>query len=328
MSISRSQQFLENLWYRNKPWWLWLFLPLHGLLYLLVWFRKQFYRWGLFSSTDLKVPVVIIGNINVGGTGKTPFAIYLLNMLKAQGYKPGLVTRGYGGDTDLHPLVVDESSEARFVGDEPLLIFRQTKATIIVDYNRARGANKLVDEYNCDLIICDDGLQHYALQRDLEVLIVDGVRGFGNGFLMPFGPLREPIRRANSCDICIVNGDTMQLRPQAVRRLNTESIVDSVELPLTAIAAIGNPQRFFDTLNSLGLQFETKIFPDHHQFSQHNFANIQGNIIMTEKDAVKCSFVDEERFYYLPVNAEVDTNIEKRLMTMIEQKIKDKTNES
>ncbi|NVJ65307.1 MAG: tetraacyldisaccharide 4'-kinase [Gammaproteobacteria bacterium] len=328
MSISKSQQFFENLWYRDTPWWLWIFLPFHLLLSLLVWLRRRFYKWGIFNSYKADVPVIVIGNVSIGGTGKTPFAIYLLNQLKLQGYNPGLVTRGYGGDSSKHPLVVNKDSPTELVGDEPKLIFNNTQVPIVVDYRRARGARRLVSEFNCDLIICDDGLQHYALQRDLEVLIIDGTRGFGNGFLMPFGPLRETIGRSKKCDISIINGQQMQLQAQAIRKLVTHEAVETVNLPLTAIAAIGNPQRFYNTLKELELEFETQNFPDHHKFTQADFASIDGNIIMTEKDAVKCSFLKDERFYYLPVSAQIDDNIEQQLLHLIAQKIEAKAHES
>ncbi len=307
MAISKSQVFFEKLWYRNTVWWLWLFFPFHWLLKLLAWLRRSFYQLGFFKSSKLVVPVIVIGNINVGGTGKTPFAVYLLNYLKDQGHKPGLITRGYGSDTSLHPQLVEQQSQLNEVGDEPLLIFQNTQCPIIVDHQRSRGAQQLVDDYGCDIVVCDDGLQHYALQRDLEILIVDNSRGYGNGWLMPFGPLREPISRARHCDVKILNGKDMTLEASILKLVVDSSAItlDELKKPIHAVAGIGNPQRFFNSLKSLSVEFTEQSFPDHHNFQASDFTEQAGSIIMTEKDAVKCKAFADKRFYYLPVTAKL-----------------------
>ncbi len=310
MAISKTQQFFEQLWYRPTAWWLWLFLPIHWLLKVLIWLRRKFYQWGLLNSTKLKIPVIVIGNINVGGTGKTPLAIYLLQWLQRQGFKPGLVTRGYGGDSSLHPLVVGENSKVSEVGDEPFLIFKRSQAVIVADYQRARGAQKLIDDFQCDIILCDDGLQHYALQRDIEILVIDKKRGFGNSWLMPFGPLRETPARADYCDIKVINGDNMELKLEAIS--NTQGhkkTSDELQRPLTAVAAIGHPERFFSSLAELKLSFKPVPFPDHHKFIADDFAPFPADIIMTEKDAVKCAEFADARFHYLPVSVELDESV-------------------
>lgn len=298
MAVSTSQQFLEGLWYRPTPWWLWLFLPFQLLLLLVVWARRTLYRIGVFKSHQISKPVVVIGNISVGGTGKTPLSIYLLQWLESQGYKAGLVTRGYGGHSPQYPLQVTDSTQASECGDEPYLIYQRCKSSIVVDPQRSRGAQRLV-ELGCDIILCDDGLQHYALERDLEIGVVDHARGYGNGWLMPMGPLREPKSRMSSVDIKVSNGYDMRLVPEAIKGLNHDK--DLTATVVDAVAAIGNPKRFFGTLESIGLEAIPHEFPDHHRFSIDDFKDFSGPIVMTEKDAVKCYGFADERMYYLPV---------------------------
>lgn len=314
MAISKSQQFFESLWYRKTVWWLWLFWPFHLLLRLIVWLRRSFYRIGLFKSTKLKTPVIVIGNITVGGTGKTPLAIYLIELLKSQGYKPGLISRGYGGNSEHYPLTVTESTPASESGDEPFLIRRRTQVPVVVDPVRARGAQEL-EAMGCDIIVCDDGLQHYALQRDIEIVVVDGNRQLGNGWLMPFGPLREPQSRLKQANHIIVNGKDMVLEPDPIQAISHHQI--ELKEPITAVAAIGHPERFYKTLDSLGYQFERQSFPDHYQFSKQDFDLFQGSILMTEKDAVKCLSFADERFYFLPVSAKLSKPFLQSLMEQI-----------
>ncbi len=314
MAISKSQQFFESLWYRKTVWWLWLFWPFHLLLRIIVWLRRFFYRIGLFKSTKLKTPVIVIGNITVGGTGKTPLAIYLLELLKSQGYKPGLISRGYGGKSEHYPLTVAESTPASESGDEPFLIRRRTQVPVVVDPIRARGAQQL-EAQGCNIIICDDGLQHYALRRDIEIVVIDANRKLGNGWLMPFGPLREPKSRLKQADHIIVNGKDMVLEPAPIQAINHHQ--SEFKAPFTAVAAIGNPERFYNTLEGLGYQFERKSFPDHYQFSRQDFESFQTNIVMTEKDAVKCLSLADERFYFLPVSAKLSKQFLESLMEQI-----------
>ncbi|MCW8858033.1 MAG: tetraacyldisaccharide 4'-kinase [Kangiella sp.] len=314
MAISKSQQFFESLWYRKTVWWLWVFWPFQLLLRLIVWLRRSFYRVGIFKSTKLKTPVIVIGNISVGGTGKTPLAIYLLELLKSQGYKPGLISRGYGGHSEQYPLTLTQSTPASESGDEPFLIYRRTQTPVVVDPIRARGAKEL-EAMGCDIIICDDGLQHYALQRDIEIVVVDGNRQLGNGWLMPFGPLREPKSRLKKADYIIINGQDMVLEPDSIQAINHHQ--DDMKEPITAVAAIGNPERFYKTLDGLGFQFKRQSFPDHYQFSKQDFESLPGSILMTEKDAVKCLSFADERFYFLPVSAKLSKSFLQSLMEQI-----------
>ena len=316
MAISKSQSFLEGLWYRPTPWWLWFLLPLQLLLRFVVFTRRSLYKIGWFKSTKLSKPVVVIGNVTVGGTGKTPLSIYILQWLKEQGYQPGLVTRGYGGAAENHPLVVDEDTSADISGDEPYLIFHQTKVPVVVDPIRSRGGQKLVD-LGCDIVICDDGLQHYALQRDLEVVVIDSARGLGNGWLMPMGPLREPPSRLKTVDIQITNGQSMRLEPLGYQGVGHDKPLKAKAVD--AVAAIGNPQRFFDTLKTLGLEVTPHVFPDHHQYQAGDFKAMNGPILMTEKDAVKCHHLADDRMYYLPVKTQLTEELDKELKQLLTQ---------
>ena len=329
MAVSKSQQFFEDLWYNSPPWWLWFLLPLQWLLRLVVWLRRALYHTHLLKSYHAGVPTIVIGNINVGGTGKTPLAIYLLKLLQQEGYKPGLVTRGYGGQSDTYPLRVTDNSNPQQVGDEPFLIYLNTKAMIAVDPNRSRAAKLLVKE-GCDILLCDDGLQHYALQRDIEIAVVDSQRMFGNQWLLPMGPLREPVSRLKQCDLQVYNGKTMLLQPKPIKNVVSWSIISQQQQALlksknlNAVAAIGNPQRFFNTIKALGYRVIEKTFPDHHQFTKDDFVDGDGPVIMTEKDAVKCREVAKEHFYFLPVEAELDKEITQKLLTLI-RKVKDES---
>lgn len=318
MAISSFQKAVETFWYSQSPLWYFLLFPFHALLFLLVGLRRALYKIGILKSIKVTAPVIVIGNISVGGTGKTPFAIYLIEKLQKAGLKPGLISRGYGGSLSQkdNAFLVDGSSKVAEVGDEPKMIFNRTGAPIMIDKNRARGAQKLIDEHHVDLVICDDGLQHYKLQRDLDILIVDAKRQFGNKLLLPFGPLREPISRAQSCDLLMENGENMRLSsPQlvALKTTETKNANDLSQENNLAVAAIGNPQRFFDTLNVMGIEHQAHAYPDHYLFSADDFKSVKGNIIMTEKDAVKCEPFADERFYYVSIATELDVETEQLL---------------
>lgn len=318
MAISSFQKRLEKFWYSQSPLWYFLLFPFHALLFLLVGLRRILYKIGAFKSTKVTAPVIVIGNISIGGTGKTPFAIYLIEKLQKAGLKPGLISRGYGGSFSQldSSFLVDTASKVDEIGDEPKMIFNRTGAPVMIDRNRARGAQQLVDEHQVDVVICDDGLQHYKLQRDLEILIVDAQRQFGNKLLLPFGPLREPISRAKSCDLIMNNGENMKLAAPQLIALKTKESTSANDLRAEnnfAIAAIGNPQRFFDTLNSIDIEHQAQAYPDHYLFSSDDFKSVKGNIIMTEKDAVKCEDFADERFFYVSIATELDVKTEQLL---------------
>jgi len=332
--------WLLDFWYIRKHPLRYLFYPFHFLLLLLVKARQILYKIGLFQSHKISVPVIIVGNITVGGTGKSPLVIYLAEQLTLAGYKPGILSRGYGGNAGHYPLLVTSDSLPAVVGDEPVMLQQRNKAVVVVDPQRARGANYLISEQGCDLIICDDGLQHYALQRDIEILVVDGQRNFGNGLLMPFGPLREPVSRAKDVDALVINtGSSLlhsELPEQFVMQLTSScfvSLIDDTKIldindmlrqcnldnaPIHAVAGIGNPFRFFEQLEKQGLSTVNHSFNDHHSYNVEDFNTMNGIIIMTEKDAVKCREFATDNMWYLKVNAEITPSIVQYCLSLLQ----------
>ncbi|MGH8444974.1 MAG: tetraacyldisaccharide 4'-kinase [Solimonas sp.] len=266
------------------------------------------------------VPVIVVGNISIGGTGKTPFTLWLVERLREWGWTPGVVSRGYGGHAPAYPYVVDPHGDPRFSGDEPLLIAQRARCPVIVDPDRVAAARELVRGHGVDIIVSDDGLQHYRLARDLEICVVDGRRGLGNGALLPAGPLRETAARLAGVDLVVVNGDgwqrdgalRMRLLPAPLRRL-----IDGTELQLAAlrgqrvhaVAGIGDPSRFFATLEASGLIVEPHPFDDHHAYGAGDLAfGDDAPVLMTEKDAVKCAAFADARLWAAPVAAGFDGN--------------------
>lgn len=314
--------WFERQWQTNG-WVQCLLLPLSWLFALLAAGRRYGYQIGLFSSQALPVPVIIVGNISVGGVGKTPLVIYLAQQLRAAGYVPGILSRGYGGQH--RGEVAPESAPALF-GDEPVLIARRTGCPVWVDPARTAGGLALLKAHpEVNVLICDDGLQHYALQRDIEIAVVQRPLGIGNGRLLPAGPLREPLNRLRLVDLVVETGqlpatpmhvNTYQLRLRtgtwtSVTDFSSETStewlrVQSVEQPLVAVAGIGHPQRFFDLLATMGLDCEQRPLADHYAYTQADFIALRGKtILMTEKDAVKCQHLQLENAWFLPVSAEL-----------------------
>jgi tetraacyldisaccharide 4'-kinase len=259
------------------------------------------------------LPQIVVGNLALGGSGKTPLTIALVDALRARGWRPGVISRGYGGSTPGPERVLGDSAPAR-VGDEPALIVRRTGAPVAIAHARSRAAELLAASGEVDLLIADDGLQHYALARDIEIAVVDGRRRYGNGRLLPAGPLREPPERAAGCDFVVVNGGeaqagevAMRLELGAARALvggEPRSLQDFAGARVHAVAGIGDPERFFAALRALGLVVEPHPFPDHHAYSAGDFAFAVGvPLLMTEKDAVKCSEFAAAHWYVVPVEA-------------------------
>jgi tetraacyldisaccharide 4'-kinase len=301
---------LESAWYGvgRAPWWTGPLALLYGVLTGL---RRVLYRWGVLRSVRLPVPVVVIGNLTAGGTGKTPVTIAIVESLRRRGYTPGVVSRGYGG-SQKEPVLLDDSPDPAVVGDEPCLI-RASGVAVAVGRDRPAAA-KLLIAAGCNVVIADDGLQHYALARDVEICVIDGVRRFGNGRLLPAGPLREPLSRLEQMDFRICNGgavapgDTpMQLQGGQVSALvdgQSKPIADFTGQDVHAVAAIGHPQRFFASLRSQGLQVIEHPFPDHHAFVPADLAfNDDRPVLMTEKDAVKCQLFAQPHWWAVPVRA-------------------------
>lgn len=331
MSAQRSplETTLMQAWMRRGVL-AWLLAPLALVFFCVVTLRRQLYRRGLLKATRLPVPVVVVGNVFVGGTGKTPLTIWLVEALRALGCHPGVVSRGYGSRAGEERLV-DVDAAAGDSGDEPLLIARRTGCPVAVGRDRAAAARALLASHpDTDLIVADDGLQHYALARDVEIVLSDE-RGAGNGWLLPAGPLREPASRPR--DFTVVNGATgaaqsamfpMQLQPGAAYRLSDPASCTSLETlsqtPVAAAAGIGNPARFFAMLRRAGLDVAREIpLPDHYDFAADPFADVtQSCILITEKDAVKClqleSFRNDPRLWVVPVSAHIDAALAHRIL--------------
>ena len=325
--------WLERWWYQDKAiFWRALCLPFHFVLSLLVFLRQFFYQHGIFSSWRSPIPVVVVGNIAVGGTGKTPLVIFLAAQLQAQGYKPGIISRGYGGQAQ-GCMAVSPSSLPELVGDEPILMAMRTACPVWIGRDRPAAAQALIAQHpECDVVISDDGLQHYRLQRDFEIIVVDGERRFGNRLLLPFGPLRESLGRVASVDAVVINGGEaddsvdayfMRLNGQRFYKLNhlaeTASADDFKGKRIHALAGIGNPARFFGHLRSLGLDFVERALPDHHQFAAADLQIAGAEVIlMTEKDAIKCRDFEQENIWVLPVQAEVVGGLEAKLIGKLE----------
>lgn len=321
MTVKNSalESWFGRTWMRRGPA-ACLLWPLSLLFGLLAWLRRALFRAGWLSSSKLPVPVIVVGNIFIGGTGKTPFVIWLLHALRAVGFRPGVVSRGHGAQAEVPRLVV-AGSKADEVGDEPLLIARHGGCPVVVGRRRADAGRMLLERFpDVNVIVSDDGLQHYALQRDIEIVLSDA-RGNGNGWLLPAGPLREPASRTR--DFSIVNsaepqagGWRMDLMPGSVQRLDgsgeaTLAALAGQDLRITAAAGIGNPERFFTMLRAAGLRFEPMPLPDHFDFAGFSFAGVQADLILiTEKDAVKCRHIpalaQDARLMVVPVAAQLD----------------------
>lgn len=310
-----------------------LLRPLSSLYGALAASRRKRYLSGMAAAVRPPVPVIVVGNLYVGGTGKTPFAIWLVGMLREAGYAPGVVSRGYGSAGD-GPRMVTAASSAREVGDEPLLIAQRTGCPVMVGQRRGEAALALLGAHpEVDVLVADDGLQHYALARDVEIVLFDG-RGGGNGWLLPAGPLREPLSRPR--DFTVVNGGgrppgvpvdawTMRLDgdhaeplTDPARRVPLASLAGSGKR-LAAAAGIGNPSRFFDMLRGAGLRCAEIPLPDHYDFRADPFAGVEADVILiTEKDAVKCRQIaalrDDPRLWTVPVSARLDAALAQSIL--------------
>ncbi|EKO3587219.1 tetraacyldisaccharide 4'-kinase [Vibrio metschnikovii] len=324
---------IDKLWFGRHPLYflLWpLLWPLSRLFYLISSRRRQAFLSGKKARYRAPVPVLVVGNITAGGNGKTPVVVWLVELLQRQGYRPGVVSRGYGGKAAQYPLLVTAQTSPAECGDEPKLIYQRTGAPVAVDPIRAHAVQALLSQ-GVDLIVTDDGLQHYALERDIEFAVVDGARRFGNQQLLPLGPLREPVERLQQVDFVINNGGepvmgelAMTLKPNlAVNVISGERIDVAALSRLVAWAGIGHPARFFNTLQQLGASpILTHAFADHQAFDAMTLRKLssQGkNVIMTEKDAVKCTAFAEKNWWYLPVSAEISPSDQQRILDKIKE---------
>ncbi len=325
--MSRLANWLTQQWYQRHPI-RWLFTPLSASYRIIIWLRRQAYHFGYFKQHQLSVPVIIVGNLTVGGTGKTPFVIWLAQQLIEAGYTPGIISRGYGGKTFDTPQLVTASSNPSELGDEPVLLAQRTACPVVIFPQRVVAGEMLLDTTSCDIIIADDGLQHTALKRDLEIVIVDGVRQFGNQHCLPVGPLREPLSRLKSINFLVLNGGNhphahhMQLHADALINLadptRRQKLSDFAGQTIHAIAGIGHPERFFQQLREHKIIVNVHPFPDHYPYQQSDFKLLDNHpIIMTEKDAVKCQSFASNNMWFLPVTAQLDADFSNQLMRQI-----------
>jgi tetraacyldisaccharide 4'-kinase len=308
---------VDPFWYRIRPAHLLLF-PLSLLFRTAVALRALLYRTGALTAQRLPVPVIVVGNVSVGGTGKTPLVLWLAELLLDAGYRPGIITRGYRGNESLQ--VVGATSDPAQAGDEAVLLARRGRAPVFAARDRVAAGRALLEAHpDCDVLISDDGMQHYRLARDIEIAVIDGERGLGNGLMLPAGPLREPRARLRQVDAVVFNGEQAAGLPAGFQMRLTGGMFTNLLNPsalrapgefqgqrLHALAGIGNPQRFFRTLSALGLSFQAHPFPDHYAYSQADldFADADA-VLMTEKDAVKCLPFAQDNWWYLPVEAQV-----------------------
>tara|TARA_B100001013_G_scaffold344234_1_gene274153 strand:- start:2981 stop:5821 length:2841 start_codon:yes stop_codon:yes gene_type:complete len=327
--------YLERAWYNKSPW-LWLLWPLSLITKRISLRRLKRFQEGKLKSWKPKVPVIIVGNIVAGGTGKTPFVIWLANSLTNLGYKPGIVSRGYGGRSKKYPLIMDQNIPVQMSGDEPKMIFRNTNSPVYVSPNRVQASKKLVKDTDCDLLISDDGLQHYPLGRDIEIVVFDGSRGSGNGLCLPAGPLREPLTRIELVDFVVSSGSSlrekglkedivMNYKPKEWVRLSDRKSFSVGAWPLGrivhAFAGIGNPAKFFLSLKELGFTLIEHSFPDHYQFQLEDFLfSDKLPIIMSEKDAERCSNIDNKNIWYLKVEADLSKDFIHKIVNKMKEK--------
>ena len=326
--------WFHRAWYERAPGYQ-LFVPLSLAYWLVVTVRRFLYRVGLLKAFHLPVPVIVVGNVVAGGAGKTPVTLYLAEQLSRMGYKPGIVSRGYGRVDDAL-LEVGPDTTASEAGDEPLLLARRSGCPVVVSADRVAAGRKLVDQ-GVDLVIADDGLQHYRLGRDIEICVVDGERGFGNGWLIPAGPLRETRSRAKGVDALLINGrpadsSLAPVRDQAMiftlEASEAERLDGTVRRPLEsfqanavhAVAGIGNPGRFFTMLEAFGLSVIAHPFRDHAALTlaDLDFGD-ERDVLMTEKDAVKLPRSDRQDLWSVPVSLAMDAAQSAALLAAIDQ---------
>lgn len=324
-SAAASRSSWAERWYNGHPLFV-LLLPLSAVFAVIAWLRRTGYQLGWLHAWQAPVPVIVVGNVSVGGTGKTPLTLALVEHLRSQGWRPGIVSRGYGGQGASYPQAVSADSDAAQVGDEPLLLARRAGVPVVIDPLRVRGVQHLLASSDCNVVLCDDGLQHYALARTVEIAVVDGQRGLGSGWLLPAGPLREPASRLQSVDFVVVNGAwrAAGLMPRAIPAsaaimmltaaawqpvcADASAASDAASLPTSgpihAVAGIGHPPRFFALLAEQGFQPIPHAFPDHHAYTAGDLQfSPPAPVVMTEKDAVKCAGIAPANSWYVPVQA-------------------------
>lgn len=334
----RLYRWLQDTWYGDGAG-RWLLLPLSGVFWLIISVRRWLYEAGLLRQVRIAAPVIVVGNLTAGGTGKTPVTLWLAQALRTCGFRPGLVSRGYGGSKSTSPMRVDGMSDPATVGDEPVLLARRSGLPVCVDRDRVRAAQMLVDD-GVDIIIADDGLQHLRLARDYEICVLDGGRWLGNGLLLPAGPLRDRPARLREVDQILVNGRhgrqcesaaeqnaiVFELVAREVHRLNgslVRPLADFSGTTVHAVAAVGNPGRFFAMLRNADIQVIEHAWPDHAALALADLSFADSfAVLMTEKDAVKVGTHAGDRYWYVPVNLVMDPAIASPWLAQIEMRMK------
>ena len=320
-------QAIEKTWYRRNPWSV-LLLPLSLIYGALIQLRTAAYRFGALRRSDIGVPVIVVGNLTVGGSGKTPLVIRLVQLLARAGFSPGIVSRGYRGGATQIPCLVQEGADPSLVGDEPLLVHQQTGCPVVVDRNRVRGARYLTSQCGVDIVVSDDGLQHLRMSRAVEIAVIDGDRRFGNGYLLPAGPLRESARRLDTVNFVVNNGGPTlpgeyQMRAtinEAVRLTTGEKspLSHFTEKKVYAIAGTANPSKFFSDLRLAGLTLSARSFPDHHYYQSSDLNVLHfSTVLMTSKDAVKCRKMAGPDWWAVPQVTEIDDSFKEALLELL-----------
>ena len=340
MSAGPVYNWIHRVWYESAASG-WLLVPLSGLYWLVLALRKFLYGCGVLRTHRAASPVLIVGNITAGGTGKTPTVLWLVAALKDRGFKPGIVSRGYGGSKSDSSMRVEADTDAAVAGDEPVLLARRGQCPVVVDPDRVRAAAMLAED-GADVIVADDGLQHYRLARDYEICVIDGSRGLGNRRLLPSGPLRENAERLETVDQVLVNGVlrgseyelttaeqnaiAFELVASEACRLNgslTRPIERFAGSTVHAVAAIGNPRRFFDLLRAQDIQVIEHVLPDHALLTRKDLDfGDDFEVFMTEKDAVKLGSALKDKFWYVPVELQMDPVLAAPLLEQITSRIK------
>jgi len=324
--------WISKHWYASRKTWIAHLLSPFGLLFsVIAKVRRLLYQKKIFSVYHASCPVIVVGNITVGGVGKTPFVMSLYFFLKERGWNPGIVSRGYKGKYRDFVFVTPTSDPAD-VGDEAVLLSRRTGGLVVVCRDRSRAVQILSQQKSCDIVLSDDGLQHYAMHRDVEIAVHDARRQYGNGLCLPAGPLREPVSRLKRVDMVAVNGGNeteASFHLQPVSFVNVLDLLTSYPLDFLggkkvyAMTGIGAPERFFDTLHHLNLEITPLAFPDHYLFKSKDFAAFsdQDVIVMTEKDAVKCRQFATKNTWYLSVDAHWNDRLSTNMSVLLNERL-------
>jgi tetraacyldisaccharide 4'-kinase len=335
--MANFSNFINYHWYSKRLTWLTIILyPVSFLFGVISFIRCLFLKLCYGKKQQVKVPIIVVGNISVGGVGKTPLVESLVLNLKQRGYKPGIISRGYGGHSPSCPLEVKLDGRFDVYGDEPYMLKESLLCPIVISSNRVKAARHISEEYNIDVIISDDGLQHYKMYRDIEIAVVDGVRLLGNGKLLPAGPLREGKRRLKSVDYILMNGGDREVEGSYLMKTKALALVNLLtgkeydpqylnDYEVHAVAGIGNPEKFFQDLIKHKYSIIKHAFTDHHKYTKKDFEGyINSPIIMTHKDAIKCKFLKKENIFYLKIGVDIC----EKFYDAINQNIKELTNEN